>query len=150
MIIYHWLLRGVLLSYKVLFRPRLKRVRCLVLRDDKVLLVRHVGGGPEWSLPGGGAKTGESVFDTAQREVTEELRIELVDLVSLGTVELSHEFASIQAEIVQARVDRYNFTPDLREIREAGWFDINQLPTHISPLLEWACDTHKNGLADPQ
>ena len=147
MILYHWVLRATLLSYKFLFRPRLKRVRCLILHQEKVLLVRHVGGGNEWSLPGGGAKSGESVFDTARREVAEELGIELTHFDSLGAVEIRHEFATLDAEIVRAHAGRYNFTPDLREIREAGWFDVNQFPGDISPLLEWAVQAHKNELA---
>lgn len=118
------------------------------MRGNKALLVRHVGGGTEWSLPGGGAKPGEHIFDTARREIAEELDIELSNIKSLGTVDLVHEFASLHAEIVRAQADRYNFTPDLREIREAGWFDVNQLPGDTSPLLEWAIEAYKNGLAN--
>ncbi len=49
-------------------------VGVVVLRDDAVLLIRR-GNPPragEWSLPGGGQHVGETVRETAVREVTEE------------------------------------------------------------------------------
>jgi len=61
-------------------------VGALVWREDKILLVKR-GKAPakgEWSLPGGAQELGESVEDTARREVREETSCEIGDLSILG------------------------------------------------------------------
>lgn len=61
-------------------------VGALVWRDDQILLVKR-GKPPaqgEWSLPGGGQELGETVEETARREVREETGCEIGDLTFLG------------------------------------------------------------------
>ncbi len=61
-------------------------VGALVWRDDEILLVKR-GKPPakgEWSLPGGGQELGESVEETARREVREETGCEIGELRFLG------------------------------------------------------------------
>ena len=65
--------------------PRTKRARVLIVRDEKVLVVKNRIGLGYWHLVGGGVKRGESVLDAARREVCEELRVELIDCVLLST-----------------------------------------------------------------
>ena len=62
-------------------------VGVVVWRDDRVLLVRRAtppnrGG---WSLPGGVQEVGETVFETARREVMEEagLAVDVIGLVDV-------------------------------------------------------------------
>ena len=62
-------------------------VGVVVIKDDTVLLIRR-GTPPklgQWSLPGGKQEWGETVRETALREVREEtgLEIELVDLIGV-------------------------------------------------------------------
>lgn len=57
--------------------PRL-RVAALVIRDDRVLLVRHVKyGETRWLLPGGGVDRGETLADALRRELREETGLQV-------------------------------------------------------------------------
>lgn len=49
-------------------------IRVLIIRDDKVLLVKEVDD-DWWALPGGGVDHGETVESTLVREVEEELGV---------------------------------------------------------------------------
>jgi len=65
-------------------------VGVVVLNGDAVLLIRR-GKPPrigEWSLPGGAQELGETVRQTATREVREETGIEIADLTLLDVVDL--------------------------------------------------------------
>lgn len=134
MSLYCWLLRRGLLLYKFLFRPQLERVRCIITKADKVLLVRHSGGGHEWSLPGGGAHADETHSEAIAREIKEELSLSLRNIEALGVVELQHEYAELIAHILRAEAETINFKPDKWEIYEAGWFELTQLPQPLSPV----------------
>ena len=57
----HWRLVG----------PTTLGSRCLLLRGNEILLVRHRYE-PWWYFPGGGLKRGESFAEAAHREVWEE------------------------------------------------------------------------------
>jgi len=61
-------------------------VGALVWRDDKILLIKR-GKAPakgEWSLPGGAQELGETIEETARREVREETGCEIGPLTFLG------------------------------------------------------------------
>ena len=52
----------------------LRRVCAAVVRDGRILMVRHHEGTREfWTLPGGGAEPGESLAQAALREMAEEV-----------------------------------------------------------------------------
>jgi len=51
--------------------------RCIVLRGDKILMVKHRRGGEEWwCLPGGGIIEGETPEEAVLRELKEECRVD--------------------------------------------------------------------------
>ena len=80
-------------------------VGVVVWRGDRVLLIRR-GRPPrtgQWSLPGGGQELGETVAQTARREVLEETGLALATLELLTVVDL------IELEPGSARV-RFHYT----------------------------------------
>ena len=62
--------------YCFFFRPILIGVRTMMIKNDKVLLVRHTYI-PGWFMPGGGLKRGETLEQAARREVFEETGAQL-------------------------------------------------------------------------
>lgn len=68
-------------------RPRI-RVAALISREEEVLLVRHEKAGRSyWLLPGGGVDYGESLHEALQREMMEEVGVE----IDPGPLALLHE-----------------------------------------------------------
>jgi len=64
-----------------------------ILRDGRLLLVKRLKD-PEaghWNLPGGKVEFGEHAADAAQREIAEELGVEIVVTRLLGVVEILGE-----------------------------------------------------------
>ena len=54
------------------------RVAVILIKKDKILLVKHSKGGREyWVLPGGGVEEKESLVDAAIREIREETNLEI-------------------------------------------------------------------------
>ncbi|MBL8158629.1 NUDIX hydrolase [bacterium] len=64
-----------------------RSVRVLLIRDGRVLLVRHWYAPGVMMLPGGGIKRGEKAEDAARREIKEETGFDLDKLELLGEYE---------------------------------------------------------------
>jgi 8-oxo-dGTP diphosphatase len=63
------------------------RAQCIVVRDNKILMVRHRLNGEEWwCLPGGGLEEGETPDEAALRELKEECCIDGFVLRETATV----------------------------------------------------------------
>ena len=60
-----------------LYAPLRVRARVLVVFQDEYLVVKACFGSGAWQLPGGGIARGESPAQTAQRELLEEVGINL-------------------------------------------------------------------------
>jgi 8-oxo-dGTP diphosphatase len=53
-----------------------ERVCAAILRDGRILMVRHVEDTRDfWTLPGGGAEVGETLPEAVLREVAEEVQL---------------------------------------------------------------------------
>lgn len=110
-------------------------VGAVVLRDDRVLLVRRARPPRqgEWSLPGGLQELGETVFDAAVREVFEETGVEvsiigLVDVVDLidrdpadGPVRWHYTLIDVAARWVRGEPVAQD------DAAEARWFALDDL-----------------------
>src|SRR5437764_3115576 len=67
-------------------RPAKSGVKCLLVNQERILLVRHTYGYRGWDLPGGAIKRHEAPLTAARREMHEELGVEADGWISLGTV----------------------------------------------------------------
>lgn len=120
-----------------LYPPRpLIGVGAVVCRDNQVLLIRR-GTPPrlgEWSLPGGVQRLGETVFETAVREVAEETgvvvtvlgvidAIDMIDRDEQGRVRYHYTLIDVaarwQSGVVAAAGDA----------TDAAWIDVDRLDT---------------------
>lgn len=132
-----WVIQGAL---KLVLRPHLRRARCLVFHGDSVLLVQHIGGGREWTIPGGGVQAGESVVDTAKRELQEELNLNITEAREDGEITVREGFMTLTALMVIAKSADTALKPRRLEIRQADWFKLDNLPEHVSSLAREALD----------
>lgn len=118
-----WLVRLVAPSYTV-------GGLCVIERaDGRILLVGHAYR-PGWGLPGGFLKRGEAPADGAQREVREEVGLE-VDLLGEPTVVVAPQWRRV--DVVFAAQPAPNVDPDAvrstsAEIDDVGWFPRDALP----------------------
>jgi len=112
----------------------------LVLRGDLVLLGKRLGahGAGYYAAPGGHVEWGESLADTARREVREECGLEIQDirLLSVGSYMWDAEQHFVDVDVVcEALHGRpRNLEPD----RCAGWawYKLDELPQPLFIVTE--------------
>lgn len=108
-------------------------VRIIVVRNNKIVLVRHWYAPGVWTLPGGGVEPYESVEAAAIREVREETgyTIKRID-GELGTYEGINSHDIVRVVIASDYEGGLKVVPD-REIMKRGIFDLDKLPETTSP-----------------
>lgn len=95
--------------------------------NGEVLLLDHVfRPASGWGIPGGFAVYGEQPENTLKRELREETNLELqdVELVRIRTVHSHIEILFRATSGGTAKVSR--------EINQAGWFGIDEMPVEMS------------------
>ncbi|WP_404286252.1 NUDIX domain-containing protein [Microvirga sp. RSM25] len=105
-------------------------VRGVVLDDrNQIFLIRHTYV-PGWHLPGGGVETGETALDALGRELREEACIAVDETPHLFGVFFNNRISRRDHVLVYV-IRRFTVLeakrPD-REIAEAGFFPLDQLP----------------------
>ena len=119
------------------------RISCgaLVLRDGRILLVRHYQPGQHdfWVAPGGGVEGNEQLAAAAERETFEEAGIRVV-ATRLAYIDEGWNAEQrilkfwFLADYVSGELDVAGNPADGERIVEAGWFALDALPEgHVFP-----------------
>ncbi|MDX6670346.1 MAG: hypothetical protein QOI91_709 [Solirubrobacteraceae bacterium] len=115
--------------YRYVRRPTVHGVRCVIVRGDEALLVRHTYGDRRWAWPGGLVRRREAPAATARREVREELGFDLTVWESLG--ELDYRGSDRARHVVSCFLAQAGpGDPVLRraEIAEVRWAPLYAIP----------------------
>lgn len=115
-------------------RPLTMGVRAAAFDSSgRIFLVRHTYV-PGWHMPGGGVEPGETAYETLARELSEEGQLSLTEPAELyglyhnkWTNRRDHVAFFICRNVVQHAEPKANI-----EIREAGFFSLDNLPSDIS------------------
>jgi 8-oxo-dGTP pyrophosphatase MutT (NUDIX family) len=133
----------ILSVYWMLLRPTKRGVVCLLMRGDDVLLVRHTyGRRRQWDLPGGGLRRHEDPRAGIEREIREELGVELTEPLFLG--ELFERIGGKHDQLwcFRAEIGDQPIEPRPVEIAEVRWFPRAALPDrrakYVSRILALA------------
>ncbi len=120
---------GVFLFFAGMFRRMTLGVRGVLIKKDKIFLIRHTYV-PGWHLPGGGVEAGESCQTSLGREIFEETGYRLTGEGQLVNIYLQNSVSDRDHILVYKCYDfelDSVFRPNV-EIAEAGWFDWHDLP----------------------
>lgn len=104
-----------------------------IRKDDSILLVKQNYGEQYWSLPGGVMEPGESIDQTAIREVKEETGLDVRLKRVVGIYSKPDEGAlavTFEGEIIGG-----NLKPATNEISVCGYFPFDLLPEPIREHL---------------
>ncbi len=113
----------------------------LIFNEQNCLLLQHRRDNRQWGLIGGSMEIGESLEETARREVIEETGLELDELNWFGLFsgkELIYEYphGDVVVNVIAVYTSR-KFTGKLKADNKEGYevrfFNLNKLPLEISP-----------------
>jgi len=121
--------------------------RVILIRDGRVVLVRHWLSKDVWTLPGGGIDKGESPADAAKREVWEEVGYKVNSFdgrlgVYRGRMGEKDSVIVLYTEDFEGGM---KWLPNL-EIMERGLFDLDNLPENLSPANRRRLIAFRNGV----
>jgi 8-oxo-dGTP diphosphatase len=112
-------------------------VGILISKDNNFLLANRPVGKPYegyWEFPGGKIETGESIHQALVRELREELGIEVIESVAIGTIE--HDYPHAYVRLYLQIVREWSGIPVGLEGQELAW-QSSRIVTdcNLSPLL---------------
>ena len=116
-------------------RPAKVGVKCLLVNDRRILLVRHTYGDRVWDLPGGALRRREAPLDGARREMREELGVGDATWTSLGAVHGTVHHRRDTIHCYRADLPSPALTLDLGELAVAQWFAPARLPDDLGPYV---------------
>ncbi len=125
-----------------------RNVRIMLVRDGRVVLVRHVYAPWVWTLPGGTVERNESDADTARREAREETGFE-IDAIDGEVGIYDRTIFGMGDRVCVLFTEHFGGTmrllPDA-EILQRGSFHMNELPETISPKTKRILEAFTRGV----
>jgi len=134
--------------YCFIFRPIRMGVRVMMIRDEKVWLVRQTYM-PGWFMPGGGLKRNETLEEAARREAREETGAELGELTLMGAYSNFTDWKSDHNIVFICTNFEVKSEPD-SEIAELRAFALNELPDDLWPGHLRRLQEYQAGIQNPQ
>ncbi|MDD5288917.1 MAG: NUDIX domain-containing protein [Dehalococcoidales bacterium] len=110
------------------------RATALIIRNDKVLLVRDKGR-HDYSMPGGGFKPKESTIQACIREVAEELRMKVISATRLRICDCEGERANHKVGLLLVEGEPHI---NHRELDDFVWWNMKDeipLQGHVKYIL---------------
>ena len=130
----------------------------LLLDKQGWVLLQHRTDSHDWSTPGGACELGESLEQTARRELLEETGLEVGEL-ELFTVLSGQEFYykypngdevyNVSAMFL-GHYEGSELTPDVEETKELRFFDLSDLPPIMGPVNARALELLREAQAEGQ
>jgi len=114
-------------------RPITVGVRLILTNDQSILLIKHTYQ-QHWYLPGGGVKKGETLEQTARREMAEEVGAKLGRLRLFGVYTNFYEYKN--DHVIVFSCDDFTLADEMDqkyEIESLRFFDLDNLPGDLSP-----------------
>ena len=114
-------------------------VGCVIIKNGKILLQKRADNSM-WAIHGGALDLGETYIDALNRELQEEINVTPINPIAINTYsgEEMHFFYPNQDEVYVVSIvylaEDYEgeLKPDLDEVSELNWFDINNIPENIN------------------
>jgi 8-oxo-dGTP pyrophosphatase MutT (NUDIX family) len=122
----------------------------IIINRDKQILMHHRRERDCWGLPGGAMELGESMEETARREVEEEVNLICGELELFNVYsgpKLYHKYPDGN-EVYNVTVTylcrdyRGNLQVEMTEGRDARFFDISNLPDNLSSPIKPIIDEY--------
>jgi 8-oxo-dGTP pyrophosphatase MutT (NUDIX family) len=134
--------------YCFFFRPRTLGVRAMLIQKGGVLLVRqtYLSG---WYMPGGGVKRGETLVQTARREVHEEVGAQMGELKLIGAYTHFGEHKSDHNVLFLCTDFTLGGKQD-KEIAEMRFFPLDALPEGLMPGHRRRLEEYRDGREIPK
>lgn len=118
------------LSWKIT-QPQTVGVRAILIKNNKILLVKHTYS-DQWFLPGGGLKKGEKLENAIKRELNEELGVEVNEINLHGAYQNFYE--GKRDYIIVFKTENFEIFPKKdQEIEQYEFFDFLNIPEKTSP-----------------
>lgn len=114
----------------ILLKPLTNGVRLLLVREDQILLVKHMYE-DKWYLPGGLVERGETLDEAVRREAMEEVGASLNDLQLFGAYSNFREHQNDHVIVFISHDFSLNGISD-HEIEKTAFFSFDSLPENVS------------------
>ena len=121
------------------------RAQCLVVKDDRILMVKHSQGDDAWyCTPGGGIEKGETPEQAALRELQEECNVSGVVIKKTSEyvcpIDDNSFFYTFHVDI-GSQAPSLGWDPEYKtkeyELREVRWMALNEL-SEVDRVYLWA------------